>query len=395
MKKQSQRWRLIYLFPLAVLIALCKNLRKKKRLTALLGILILVVILLLVFVPRGNSSPSETASLPSTTPSPAIASTPSPTPTPVSITLSFAGDCTFGMDESFGYSGTFNETYDRNGADYFLKNVRDIFEKDDLTVVNFEGTLTESTNRADKTWAFKAPKEYVNILTGSSVEAVNLSNNHTGDYGDQGLTDTKDTLTDAGIRHFGYEDTAIIEVKGIKVGFTGQFTVYEDPRHLTELQDNIRALQDAGAQVIVACFHWGLELHDIPDADQVELAHAAIDAGAHFVVGHHPHVLQGIEEYHGRTILYSLGNFCFGGNSNPPDYDTMIFQQTFTVTDQQVETSGGGNIIPCLISSNTSYNDYCPTPASGTQQQRIIEKLENISGQLAGQSYFSGENMAR
>lgn len=390
MKKRNQRWRLIYLFPLAVLIYIGKQLRETKLLSALSGALILVIILLLVFVPKqASSTTSETVAVPSASPV-VTASTPSPTPTPqpVSITLSFAGDCTFGKDESFDYSGSFNETYDREGADYFLKNVRDIFSGDDLTVVNFEGTLTDSTDRADKSWAFKGPREYVNILTGSSVEAANIANNHTADYGEQGLSDTKDALTQAGIRYFGYEDTTIIDVKGIKVGFTGQFTVYEDERHFTELQENIKALKDAGAQVIIANFHWGLELHNVPDTDQVELAHTAIDAGAHLVIGHHPHVLQGIEEYNGRYILYSLGNFCFGGNGNPPDYDCIIFQQTFTVAGDTVETINGGSIIPCLISSSTAYNDYCPTPAEGSTQERIMEKLESFSSELEGQSYF-------
>lgn len=390
MKKRNQRWRLIYLFPLAVLIYIGKQLREKQLLAALSGALILVIILLLVFVQKQASSTApETVAVPSASPV-VTASTPSPTPTPqpVSITLSFAGDCTFGKDESFDYSGSFNETYDREGADYFLKNVWDIFSGDDLTVVNFEGTLTESTDRADKSWAFKGPREYVNILTSSSVEAANIANNHTADYGEQGLSDTKDALTQAGIRYFGYEDTTIIDVKGIKVGFTGQFTVYEDERHFTELQENIKALKDAGAQIIIANSHWGLELHNVPDTDQVELAHAAIDAGAHLVIGHHPHVLQGIEEYNGRYILYSLGNFCFGGNGNPPDYDCIIFQQTFTIAGDTVETIDGGSIIPCLISSTTAYNDYWPTPAEGSAQERIVEKLESFSNELDGQSYF-------
>ena len=220
------------------------------------------------------------------------------------------------------------------------------------------------------------------------MEAANLANNHSHDYGDAGFDDTKTALDQAGITHFGYEDVAIVEVGGVKVGLTGQFTVYENPQHLEDLRNNIQTLKDRGAEVIVACFHWGMENDDTPDPDQVELAHAAIDAGAHLVIGHHPHVLQGVEVYQGRYIVYSVGNFCFGGNYSPPDYDAMIFQQTFTIQDGQVLSDDQVEVIPCLTSSAAGYNNFQPIPAEGEEKQRILEKLRDISDGLGEINIF-------
>ena len=90
-------------------------------------------------------------------------------------------------------------------------------------------------------------------------------------------------------------------------------------------------MKKAGAQIIIVNFHWGIEKQYTPDENQKALAHLAIDEGADLVIGHHPHVLEGIEKYNGKYICYSLGNFCFGANRNPKDKDTMIFQQTFTL----------------------------------------------------------------
>ena len=99
-------------------------------------------------------------------------------------------------------------------------------------------------------------------------------------------------------------------------------------------------------------------------------------------VGHHPHVLQGIETYKGVDICYSLGNFCFGGNSNPSDKDTMIFQQTFTFEDNVRIEDNQTNIIPCSVSAHSSYNDYRPTPTTGEEAQRILDKIADRSSRI-------------
>ena len=304
---------------------------------------------------------------------------------PVSLTLSVVGDCTLGTDETFDYDTSLNAYYENYGADYFLQNVKDIFSADDLTIANFEGTLTDSDEREDKTFAFKAPASYASILTGGSVEAVNTANNHSHDYGDQSFDDTLAALDDAGIVHFGYDETAVMDVKGIKVGLVGIYELYDHLEREQQLKDNIAKVKADGAQLIVAIFHWGNETETVPDSNQTTLGRIAIDEGADLVCGHHPHVFQGIETYKGRNIVYSLGNFCFGGNSSPSDMDTMIYQQTFTIDADGVKKDNVTNIIPCSISSAAydGYNNYQPTPAEGDEATRILGKINERSSWIS------------
>ena len=304
---------------------------------------------------------------------------------PVSLTLSVVGDCTLGTDETFDYDTSLNAYYENYGADYFLQNVKDIFSADDLTIANFEGTLTDSDEREDKTFAFKAPASYASILTGGSVEAVNTANNHSHDYGDQSFNDTLAALDDAGIVHFGYDETAVMDVKGIKVGLVGIYELYDHLEREQQLKDNIAKVKADGAQLIVVIFHWGNETETVPDSSQTTLGRIAIDEGADLVCGHHPHVLQGIETYKGRNIVYSLGNFCFGGNSSPSDMDTMIYQQTFTIDADGVKKDNVTNIIPCSISSAAydGYNNYQPTPAEGDEATRILGKINERSSWIS------------
>lgn len=301
---------------------------------------------------------------------------------PVSITISAAGDCTLGTDEYFDPSTSLNAYYDSNGPEYFFQNVKSIFDADDLTIVNMEGTLTEETARQDKTYAFKGPAEYAQILTSGGVEAANLANNHSHDYGDQSYTDTIETLEAAGISSFGYDRTAVVDVNGIKVGLVGTYELAEGMGCEDGMIENIKSVEEQGAQIVIVSFHWGLERENYPTENQVNLAHSAIDHGADLVLGHHPHVLEGIEVYNGKNIVYSLGNFCFGGNSNPSDKDTMIFQQTFTVENGELADDNVTNIIPCSVSSESGYNDYQPTPLEGDEAERVKGRIEEYSSGL-------------
>lgn len=298
------------------------------------------------------------------------------------ITISAAGDCTLGTDEGFNYKRSFKGKYDAvQDPAYFFQNVQPVFAQDDLTIVNMEGTLTEETTREPKQFAFKGDAEYAKILTAGAVETANLANNHSFDYGKKSYEDTITALEAEGISSFGYERTAVMDIKGVKVGLAG---VYELAEHIDckqDLLDNIASLKEQGAQIIIVSFHWGQEKENVPSDVQVELAHAAVDNGADLVLGHHPHVLQGIEEYKGKNIVYSLGNFCFGGNSAPSDMDTMIFQQTFIVKDGKLQEDNVTNILPCKISSayEEGYNNYQPILAEGDQKEKIFERLSEYS----------------
>ena len=299
--------------------------------------------------------------------------------TPVTLTVSVVGDCTLGTDENFDYDTSLNAYCESYGKEYFFQNVKSIFEADDLTIANNEGTFTESYDREDKTFAFKAPASFAGIYSCSSVEAVNTANNHSHDYGEQSFQDTMDALDAEGIVHFGYDETAVMDVKGVKVGLIGIYELNDHLERKQQLEDNINKVKDEGAELVIVIFHWGNEKETVPDSNQTTLGRLAIDLGADLVCGHHPHVLQGVEEYKGKNIVYSLGNFCFGGNSSPSDMDTMIFQQTFTITNDGVQDDNVTNIIPCSISSASDYNNYQPTPAEGDEKTRIMEKIQERS----------------
>ena len=298
----------------------------------------------------------------------------------VTLTVSAAGDCTIGTDEQFDKNSNFDAFYIvKKDPAYFFQNVREILSADDLSIINMEGTLTESTDRQEKTFAFKGDPKYTQILTEGSVEAANLANNHSKDYGEQSYIDTIQYLESAGITTFGYDRTAVMEIKGVKVGLVGIYVLADGMGRQQQVIDNIQAVKNQGAQVVIVSFHWGTEKSNYPDDTQKTLAHTAIDSGADLVLGHHPHVLQGIEKYKGKNIVYSLGNFCFGGNRNPSDKDTMIFQQTFTFENGILVQDDVTNIIPCSVSSVQQYNDYQPTPLEGEEADRVLQKIQEFS----------------
>ena len=301
----------------------------------------------------------------------------------VKITVSMVGDCTLGTDEQFDKSSNFDAFYIvKKDPGYFFQGVKDVFAADDLTVINMEGTLTESNTRQDKTYAFKGAPKYTEIMTAGNIDAANPANNHSKDYGEQSYTDTIQYLEGVGIATFGYERTSVLDVKGIKVGLVGIYVLADGMGRQQQVIDNIQSVKEQGAQVVIVSFHWGTEKATYPDDTQKTLAHTAIDNGADLVVGHHPHVLQGLEEYNGKNMVYSLGNFCFGGNRNPADKDTMIFQQTFTFANGELVLDNVKNIIPCSLSSVQEYNDYQPTILEGSESERVLQKIQELSAGL-------------
>lgn len=291
------------------------------------------------------------------------------------ITISAAGDCTLGIDSRIHH--TFDSYYTKNGNAYFLKKVKPVFSKDDITIVNFEGTLTTSTNRANKAFTFKGPKKYVGILKKGSVEVVTLANNHSLDFGRKGLADTQKTLKKNKIAYCYNSTIAYKKVKGIKIAFIG-FSQLEGTT-ASQVTKAIKKAKKKRAKIIITSFHWGIEREYYPNSKQTSLAHSAINAGASLVLGHHPHVLQGIERYKGRYIVYSLGNFCFGGNTNPKDKDTMIFQQTFHIKDGKVLSKKDARVIACSLSGSSACNDYQPRILKGSSKKRVIKKLNTLS----------------
>lgn len=345
-------------------------------LAVIAAVLIIAIAFTLFFDPAKTEAPAEVTEMP-------VADETVQEPLKRDLTVTFAGDCTLGTDSAFDYSTSFNASFENHEPSFFLANVKDIFSKDDLTIVNMEGTLTTSTTRQDKTFAFKGDADYAKVFSTSSVEAASMANNHSMDYGQKSYDDTLEALDAEGIVSFGYDKIAYMDVNDVKVALIGTYELAEHEGIEESMVKNIEKARLEGAELVLVYIHWGIERETVPNATQMKLGHAAIDAGADLVVGSHPHVIQGYEKYKGRYIVYSLGNFCFGGNSNPADKDCMIFQQTFTIEGDEVEQNDDVEFIACSISSTSSYNNYQPTPATGSEKKRIDKKIKDSSDQIA------------
>ena len=318
---------------------------------------------------------TEPTTEPPTEPTTEPTTEPPTEPQAVTYTLSFAGDCTLGSEHSsYNSSGSFVKVVGNN-YNYPFQNALPYFEADDFTMVNFEGVLCTNRTPATKTFRFRGPVEYAKMLTAGSIEAVNLANNHTKDYGTSGYNSTLDALKTEKVTYVENTGTATFTTaSGLKIGmYAGQFAVDQ-----ADMKKDIKKLRDDGAEIIIASFHWGVEGGYRPTADQKNLAHAAIDAGADIVFGHHPHVLQPVEKYQKGIIYYSLGNFAFGGNKNPTDKDTAVIQQLIIREPDGTICLGETKLIPFRISSVTKSNDYKPTPyaVDSTDYKRAMTKLD-------------------
>ena len=335
---------------------------QRKLLIVLIGVLALVLVLLIgltVHLTLQQEEPASTTELPTVTPTeaPQISTTapvettvPATEPTVVQTepqtqyyTLSFAGDCTFANRKGKTGKSTFIGTVGENYA-YPFGDVLQYFANDDCTFVNLENPLTEGgTPDTKKEFVFRGPTSYVNILTEGSVEFANVVNNHTLDYGDVGYADTLKTLDSAGIYYGEMEKPVVFTTEsGLTIGVYADI----DPQNTKGLANGIKKLRDQGAEIVVVSLHWGYEYYYKHNATQQKVARYAIEAGADVVYGHHPHVLQKIEQYRDGYIFYSLGNFSFGGNPNPPDKETAILQlQVVRETNGKVHL-GELNIIP-------------------------------------------------
>lgn len=301
----------------------------------------------------------------------------------VTITISAAGDCSLGNHHQQDYGSSFNQAYDREGEAYFLQNVKEIFGADDFTIVNLEGVLTTSEARAEgRTYNIKGDPSYAGILTAGSVEAVSMANNHRLDYGAEGTKDTEAALNAENILYAYDKNVAIYETKGIRIGIVSVNEVSWGMGSEDLVAEGIEKLKEAEADLIFVACHWGVEKDNYPENYQLKLGKKCIDMGADLVIGHHPHVLQGIEEYNGKLILHSLANFSFGANRSPSDKDTMIFQQTFTFVDGVKQQDMEAKVIPCSVSSVSNRNNFQPTPLEGEEGLRVIDRLNTYSEDL-------------
>ena len=344
--------------------------------------LALLVLILLAFLPgnplafRVMASGGQTA--------PAKEKTTFSRPTPVAPTaegdeesflLTFVGDCTLGSDARvYGVKYSFIDVIGED-YDYPFRNVAQYFQEDDCTFVNLETVLKdEGCVIKENGFAFRGPTAYTKILTGSSVEAVTIANNHIRDYGIQGVESTRKALEEAELPYVEQDTYRVITTdSGLHIGIYGGFFQVD----VKKVEKAVEEMKRQGAELIVMAIHWGIEGSYRPNTDQENLGRQLIDLGVDIVYGCHSHVLQRVEEYNGGIIYYSLGNFSFGGNHSPKDMDTVILRQQVLRHKDGTVTLGTLTPIPACVSSQRPQNDFQPTPyKEGTEDYaRVLQKL--------------------
>lgn len=280
-----------------------------------------------------------------------------------SIKLSFAGDTMLASLKDKTSSDNFNDYANKKEPSYFLEKVSSIFENDDFTVLNLENVLTdrklsEISKSTEPAFWFKSKTSNVNILTSSSVEGVSVANNHTKDYGKLGKQDTIDTLINANVQYGDYDHIMYFQKNNYVVAVicNGLWT----ESHTTRIIKLIKEAEEKSDYQIIF-FHGGKEKLHKPEKWKIKAARKLVDNGADLVIGAHPHVLQPREIYNDKEIIYSLGNFCYGGHKKPENR-TIIYQMNLTVDNNtNLLLKEESNIIPCYVYT-TDKNNYQPAP---------------------------------
>ncbi|MBE5787126.1 MAG: CapA family protein [Clostridiales bacterium] len=317
---------------------------------------------------------------------------------PKQIVVSFAGDCTLGCTplSREHEENNFEALVEKNGLEYPFAKVREIFEQDDLTIVNLESTFYDSeNNRAQKTYTFRAPTHYADILTLGSVEAVSIGNNHALDYGRAGQESTIQALEARKIGWFGTNEyaskTFIYEKDGVKIGFVAAYISYWWSKGAVDvIKADFAELEEADCDLIVACIHGGVEYDLRHDTNQEKMADRFIKYGADIIIGHHPHTIQGLRVQDGISTLWSLGNFSFGGNTEVRTMNTFIAQFTFSFDDENQYLGHQLNIIPCHVSGTEEENNFQPYPVTGKDADAVIKAIQYDVKRLKLKPYVEG-----
>lgn len=297
------------------------------------------------------------------------------------IRLTFAGDCTLGGHEGWmDYSiGTFKVMAEQQPWAYFFEKSRHLFEGDDLTIVNLEGVLADSPKGRDKSrkWQFRGDPKYAEILKLGNIEMVTLGNNHSGDFGRIGLAATKEALEAQGIQYCVDEAVSFFEKDGIRLAFFG-FWGPDFRKRQDWFKAEVKRLKEKeGVHAVILNYHGGNQYRHKHNKSQAADMRFAIDCGVDLVIGHHPHVLQGLEIYQDRSIVYSLGNFCYGGNRKPRkvEYPAMVLSVSLYF-DESGYSGQRLTIHPFQISGTSPRNNYQPLPADDVQAEEAMAIIQ-------------------
>ena len=297
---------------------------------------------------------------------------------PFKIQMHFVGDMLCATDARTDYENTFEDVASVQDPSYFLSEVSFLFKKDDLTIADAENVYSDDNNlqMAEKgqtanpgieAYWFKTKSKNAKILKVGGIDYVSIDNNHIEDYGEKGVKDTKKALDKAGV-DWGEQNRIIYyEKNGYTIGVIG-ITMYNE-NSVPAIKKHIKEASK-GSDYQIVYFHGGTEAIHQPEEWKINACHRLVDAGADLVIGDHPHVLQPREFYKGKTIIYSMGNFVFGGNRHPENR-TMIYRHTLSIYDGKVKKEKG-KIIPCYVYTGSTNNWKPKIITDKSERKRVI-----------------------
>ena len=301
------------------------------------------------------------------------------------IVLTFAGDCSFGTYPQAKPENKFDYVMEhtaKNDFEYNFKNCFSFFKTDDLTIANNETAISSRSKMVNKLWQIKSDPKFTPIYKIAGVDILNLANNHTMDCFSEGYQDTLQSLSENNLEYFDADIPLVKNVKGVQLVLLGYSVLRSQASEAikTAIINDIEKHKTPDNFVIVN-MHWGKEYSLQPVAYQKDYAYAFVDAGADLIIGAHPHIMEGIEKYNEKYILYSIGDFCFGGDPDLESRMTALFRFRIETNTRAVSME----IVPYYENSDgieSGYNNFQPTPLFGDEGQRISNYLASVSQPL-------------
>lgn len=322
-----------------------------------------------------------------------------------SVKLSAVGDILL--------SGTVAEMIKKKCPEEPFRFVLDEFKKTDLVFGNLECPLSNRGSHLKNKCCLYSPPEAVKSLKSAGFNVFSLANNHVFDYGYEGFEDTISLLDEIGIHWFGAgknleeaRTPAILSINNLSIGFLGYSWDFIGSINATKnkfgtaplneklILEDVKKLKEK-TDIVIVSLHGSYDRERYPLPSQRKLAHKIIDNGGSLILGHHPHVLQGIEKYNDEVTVYSLGNFIF------PDISYMNYNLIQKTENRE------SMIFRCEISNNgiedfdiipiRSNNQFQPNILKNDEKRLVLEKMENLSEGFKSQNYsnFWGKNRVR